>query len=573
MKVLFVHSAIAGIGFNSFDIDLEKETGRWSYSSGIACLAGAIKAAGHEPALLDLRRLRDFKEADERIAASGADVVALSFQSPDRDNAFELARIARRTVKWIIVGGLHASMQTDDCLHSALFDTVFTGPGETALVKWLDTVERGDTPPSRIAGTNPADLDTLPRPHLFPEFEEVVRTLKQGRIQISRGCYAKCAYCYPAPEKAFGKGIFMRDMAKVGDEVRDYVTRYGIRILVVLDDLFLSNKKKTAEFVEMMAEFPKVKFFISTRAELLNEKNIRILRPQAFQIAVGIESGSQRILDFINKETTVEINMEAARLLDENGIPMLAYMINALPGQTREDYEANLRFLEAVNPAQISWGCFEPLPGTALHDYCLHNGLLPESFPSEYYIGQNVLEQRLIKGVDYALFSEYAAKAGALMAHEHLGRDCLAIHSRKANRPFIDTLYTLGETDELLILRASPLRFCAALIKYLCNSVQPEQITLLTADPGDVLRFPGVKARLLPAGRLSPKLLSERKTVFDELTGKTFSSAIVVRGAMPRESYAGAEELFSHIKAKYAFQFESDMTITHWDNPRTALLN
>lgn len=568
MKVLFVHSAIAGIGFNSFDIDLEKESLRWSYSSGIACLAGAIKAMGHEPALLDLRRLRDFKDVEERIAVSGADVVALSFQSPDRDNAFETARISRRTVKWVIAGGLHASMQTDDCLHSGLFNTVFTGPGETALMKWLETVEQGNTPPRLITGSNPADLDTLPWPHLFPEFEEVIQTLKQGRIQITRGCYAKCAYCHPAPEKAFGKGIVMRNMAKVRDEVKEYVTRYGIRILVVLDDLFLSNRKKTAEFVEMMAEFPKVRFFISTRAELLNEENIRLLRPQAFQIAVGIESASQKILDFINKETTVEKNMEAARLLGESGIPMLAYMINGLPGQTREDYEANLLFLEATEPAQISWGCFEPLPGTALHDYCLRNKLLPESFPWEHYVGQNVVKHQLIKGVDYNLFFEYADKVSSIMSREHLSRDYLTIHSRKANRPFIDTLDALNETDELLILRASPLRHCRALMKYLCNSVRPEQITLLSTDSGDVLRFPGVTVRSLSADVLSPKLFFEEIDVFGEFAEKQFSSAIVVCGAMPSESYAGAEELFSLFKAKEAFRFGPDMTITPWKNSR-----
>lgn len=562
MKILFIHSVIARVGFDSFLVDQMGDSSRWGDSLGISYLAGAVMAAGHETAYLDLRRLKGWDETEERIAASGADVVGLSFQSPDRDFGFQAARIAKRLGKKVIVGGVHASLQPEECEEAGLFDTVFTGPGELALVEWLAAAEKGERLPRRVEGASPRDLDTLPFPHYFPEQEEVMRALRKGRIVISRGCYGKCAYCYPSLDRIYGKGILTRDIEAVRREIRHLVERYRIRLLRVVDNLSLSNRKKTREFAEMMEEFPQIKYVIATRAELINEEVADILAPQTILVELGIESASQRMLDFMNKKTLVEQNYEAVRILRKHGIPVLSFMINGLPGQRREDYEANLDFLRDANPEVYLSGCYEPAPGTLLHEYCRDNGLLPETFPYEWLEGGMVAKHRLIKGVDYDLVFEYADKVGHLIdRQENPGRDYLFTRLCRANEWFWDVADRIGRDDEWVVLRAAPPRVILALMRWLYDIVAPERVTLFTTDPLDVERYPRSTVTVLPPGHITPASLN------GVATGKKFSGGIMAFGGMERKSYAGAEAAFDSLPVAARYKFDPDFSIKEFVCP------
>ena len=115
---------------------------------------------------------------------------------------------------------------------------------------------------------------------------------------------------------------------------------------------------------------------------------------------IGLESGSQRLLDLIHKGTTVEQNVEAIRICRQNGIKVFGTFMLGLPTETREESKQTADFINWTMPEIASPFWFTPIPGTGLYDYCVENGLLLNENPDVSIARTGVFMPR-IKGVDY----------------------------------------------------------------------------------------------------------------------------------------------------------------------------
>ena len=115
---------------------------------------------------------------------------------------------------------------------------------------------------------------------------------------------------------------------------------------------------------------------------------------------IGIESGSQRILDLIRKGTTVEQNREAIRICREVGIKVFGTFMLGLPTETPDESKATIDFINETQPALASPFWFHPIPGTGIYDYCeRHDLILPEA--KDYSIASTGVFVPTIKGIDY----------------------------------------------------------------------------------------------------------------------------------------------------------------------------
>ena len=112
-------------------------------------------------------------------------------------------------------------------------------------------------------------------------------------------------------------------------------------------------------------------------------------------IKVGVESGSERILQLMDKGTTLQGIKDAARLFREAGIHWTAYFMMGIPTETEEDVRKTLALLHTIKPDFASIGVYEPFPGTRLLDVSVEKGLVnsrmsyEESFArisSDYYL-------------------------------------------------------------------------------------------------------------------------------------------------------------------------------------------
>ncbi len=115
-------------------------------------------------------------------------------------------------------------------------------------------------------------------------------------------------------------------------------------------------------------------------------------------LLIGFESGSQRMLNFLRKGTTVEQNLQAARICKKLGVRIWANYMMGLPTETAEEVDATIRMMKEIDPDYYSPAFYTPLPGSDLYTYVQEEGLSLISDHDSYR--RNPTEAK-IKGLDY----------------------------------------------------------------------------------------------------------------------------------------------------------------------------
>ena len=149
------------------------------------------------------------------------------------------------------------------------------------------------------------------------------------------------------------------------------IDRYGVRYFWMSDDIFGLKPAWTQRFREVVeAKQLKFQYKIQSRVDLLlKEDNIDALAASGLhQVWVGAESGSQKILDAMDKGTKVEEIAEATKLLKTKGIEVCFFLQFGYLGETKEDVESTMRMVEALQPHDIGISVSYPLPGTKFYE-------------------------------------------------------------------------------------------------------------------------------------------------------------------------------------------------------------
>lgn len=382
---------------------------------GLAYIAAFARHHGHEVDLVDLRKLAGWEEFDAEIGRRSPGVFGLSATSVD----FPIARQAARRIKAIdprsitVVGGVHATVRSDEAAGEGSFDHIVTGEGEIAFEALLGRIARGLPSPRVIAGA-PADLESLPfpdrelfdfrsgelahpwLPHMAPPFVSIV---------TSRGCPFHCRFCQPAERRVFGDAARLRSIDAVMRELEELRERYAFQSLLIHDDLFTFSRKRVREFCRRYrAGGFGAPFTCQARADFV-AANAELVREMAETglscLMIGFESGSQRILDFLGKGTTVRQNLRAAEVCRRYGVKIFANYMFGVPTETPEDVKRTVELIRAVQPEYRSPTIFTPYHGTELYAYCREHGLLRAS--SGAFFNRAPGSGPKIKGIDYEL--------------------------------------------------------------------------------------------------------------------------------------------------------------------------
>jgi anaerobic magnesium-protoporphyrin IX monomethyl ester cyclase len=219
----------------------------------------------------------------------------------------------------------------------------------------------------------------------------------------SRGCMFNCAFCAPASRIMFGRTVRRRSPANVIDELKVLRDKYAFKFLRFYDDNIIENEKWTREFCRLFKENDfSATFGIAGRADLIcRHESLMALLAQTgmIEMNIGFESGSQRVLDFLNKRTTVQQNIQAADILKKFGIKVIVSVMFGIPGETRHDILKTVELLDKTNPDWVDPAFLSPYPGSAIHEYCSHKGLtiVQESRAYERSLGS----APKIRGADY----------------------------------------------------------------------------------------------------------------------------------------------------------------------------
>jgi anaerobic magnesium-protoporphyrin IX monomethyl ester cyclase len=302
-----------------------------------------------------------------------------------RPNVIEILGVAREAGWKTIVGGPEPGAYTQEYLRAGA-DFVVTGEGELTMEELLQALRCNETDFSKITGLSwldengtllqnaprgqIADLDRQPWPAREAiEIERYVETWRThhgtGSINFitARGCPFRCNWC---SHQVYGQSHRRRDPVLVVDEVEWLLGRYSPDIVWVSDDVFTINHAWIRSYAaEMKRRSLHIPFECISRADRLNSEMLDILADLGcFRIWIGSESGSQRILDAMDRGVKVEQVQEAIRMSRERGIQSGMFLMWGYEGEEMEDIEATVQHVRKSNPDVFLTTVSYPIKGT-----------------------------------------------------------------------------------------------------------------------------------------------------------------------------------------------------------------
>lgn len=380
---------------------------------GALSVIAAAREDRHSTHLLDLDEKRcGYSETINKICELSPDVVGISAIVSTsykyvKDVSFLIKKRLPRT-PIVIGGGLSAA--SDTVLRRTAVDFVVHGEGELTFKELLKKIEKKEGVDG-VKGLsfkknnkiirNPErelikDLDILP----FPDYDllnldkyildmrdfvsgnnygvpekldqrilDARRSSKFLRINISRGCVNRCTFCYRNTQ-----GIRIHSLKYIGDLIEHIVKKYQIGHISFGDECFGPSKKWLWDFINMIREreFDLTFHITGMRVHSVDEQIMSALKEiGVWHIQFGFESGSQKILNIMEKNTTVEQNIAAAILAKKFGINTIPFIIIGYPGETIDTLYETIKFLKKAEFISHSFRPTFPMamPGTPLYEY------------------------------------------------------------------------------------------------------------------------------------------------------------------------------------------------------------
>jgi radical SAM superfamily enzyme YgiQ (UPF0313 family) len=353
---------------------------------GILSVAASLRAAGFHVEFCDLTFAESLDALDAPLAR--AEAVGLSCTTALFGRALKVLERIRslRPELPVVLGGPHATACPEESLAKG-FDALVIGEGEvTAPELFGRLADQGD--PAGMAGvdvlragkvvTGPPrpfipDLDSLPFParDLVDYAGYKQNNLIHVGLFVSRGCPFNCSFCKPMQDKIFGKKVRGRSPENVVREMLEAQALIGPRPFLFRDDtLPMLGVPWFQGLGQAMvsAGLGGSRWSCQSRVDLITRELLTVMKQAGCQgIAFGVESGSQRVLDFYQKKIKVEDTIRAFDLCREFGIGTHAFMMLGAPIETREDLAATLDLVRRIRPNSISTSFTTPAPGSKLY--------------------------------------------------------------------------------------------------------------------------------------------------------------------------------------------------------------
>ena len=440
-----------------------------NYPLGLGYLAGSLKAAGHdvriwnaempkEPAVehegvryaeahrqhgLYVEALKNpdhaaWKEAAGLLAEHKPDLVGITAVSSKIPSALKIAAIAKAANRecHVTLGGAHPTIRPDEVLQDANVDSVVRGEGEHTIVELSNALARGERNFERIGGLsfrresrlvhNPhreliENLDSLPLPARDVMIDQQLYPPSvMGSIVTSRGCPYRCGYC--AAKNIWTRKVRYRSAGNVVDEVEQVKRTYGTRHFDLWDDSFTVNRKKAVELCEeIIRRKLDIDWWCMTRADLVDGELLHLMREAGCgDIAIGIETGSERTMKLIQKEVSLDQCVKAIEMIHRNHICTTAFMMMGFPEETEDDIRKTIEFTRRLRVSSIRMAVFTPYPGSELYETAEKLGLIPEHVDWSHF-NRHSPENHFVKDVSKERFRELVDETIRLVDRQNHG--------------------------------------------------------------------------------------------------------------------------------------------------------
>lgn len=376
---------------------------------GLAYIGAVLEKEGYSVRLIDMDYDDVTAEQIGKIVKNeNIEIVGLTATTPVIKNALLVANVVKRfsPKTKIIIGGVHATVMSQQIVSDSAIDFVVRGEGELTVKELLEAIDaRRDL--KEVLGITYREKDeitqTPPRP-LINNLDEIplpARNLfkvEQYRypnmlyspaapIHTSRGCPADCTFCQA--KNIYGHRVRFRSPSSIADEIESLIEKYSIRQIDVWDDNFAVDKQRVFQIRdEIKRRNIKIHFSFSAGIRVDSACDERVLKAMremgGYNIAFGIESGNQQILDKVQKRITLEQARQAVRLAKKVGFETWAFFMLGFPDDSQQTMEQTISFAKELDLDIAHFHILKPYPGSKIYDEMRQKGLI-ENFDFENY--------------------------------------------------------------------------------------------------------------------------------------------------------------------------------------------
>nr|WP_246046474.1 magnesium-protoporphyrin IX monomethyl ester anaerobic oxidative cyclase [Chlorobaculum thiosulfatiphilum] len=414
--------------------------GNWT-PSWVAYIGGALKQAGFSQVKFVDAMADDLPDEtiEEIIRKNQPDVVMTTNITPSIFKAQDIMKTAKKVNPKIrtIMGGIHSTFMYPQVLTEAPeTDYVVRGEGEEVTVNLMKAIAAGNDRETRgdITGiayidekgevfataAHPVieDLDTLSPDWSLYDWDKYIYTPLNCRLAVpnfARGCPFTCTFC---SQWQFWRRYRARSPKFFVDEIEILVKKYNVGFFILADEEPTINKQKFVSLCqELIDRKLNVTWGINTRVtDIMRDEDLLPFFRKAglVHVSLGTEAASQMNLNRFRKETTIEENKYAIKLLQKNGIVAEAQFVMGLEHETPETIEETYQLCKDWDPDMANWTIYTPWPFSDLfkelgdrvevRDYSRYNFVSPIIKPD------NMEREDVLKGVLKSYGRFYARK-------------------------------------------------------------------------------------------------------------------------------------------------------------------
>ena len=390
--------------------------------TGIASIATVLEKAGHD-VQIHVCEEHMIKNRNNRTAADAfiyrklmdfqPDVAGFSVLTPGMSDMIRITRLVKKICgpdTLTIAGGPHPTALPERTLQECPdLDAVVMGEGEWTMNELLHSglnkevsglVYRGQEgyihTGSRIPEKNP-DRFGFPAYHLFDmEFYTQPNrwmipwlNLSVTNIRTSRGCPGKCTFC--AGTLVSGPGVRFHSIDHVMAQIDYVVSHFQVEAIHFEDDSFGTDTNRVFQLCEALRKSGlsrRIRWDCGLRVDQADEELLSAMKSAGcIEVEYGFETGSDKMLKAIHKDSSAELNKRAVELTRKAGLRIFADIMTGLPGETKDDWKATYKFIRQSRPEVIIASMLCPLPGTPIF-----NNLPKEKRDSVNWEGYTYLE-------------------------------------------------------------------------------------------------------------------------------------------------------------------------------------
>lgn len=376
----------------------------------LAYAASYLRSKGHEIFLLD--PVVERKKVDtflEEITCINPQYIVFETSTPSFYNDAEVSKLikSRLGAAKIIFLGPHVSALPEESLAQETLDAVVIGEYEISLEEYISKGPNGTKGIAYRADNGVIirnekreyleNLDILPFParDLLPNYKYFDPILKNPFTFIlgGRGCPYKCIFCN-WPQVLTGRKYRLRSAKNITEEIKNIIQQYNFRSILFNDDTFTANKKHALEVCdEIINSGLKLDWACYARADDRGEDFLLKLRKAGcYLLKIGVESGSQQILNNIKKGYTLSEVKQAISLMKKIGFHLHATFVFGLPGETKETIRETIDLAKRLNPTTVQFSSAVPFPGTKFYEILSRENRLLTRDWSDFMPMQSIFE-------------------------------------------------------------------------------------------------------------------------------------------------------------------------------------